>query len=118
MKKIIISLVALLFAVNVHADECIEDWIFTEGQQTIFKISQCVYSSGGSGYYKLKNLSGEKAEACWTIEFNNGKVNKGCRTMAPQEEGKGSCYSCAPKNSGVSNITLRKFERVGTSKSQ
>jgi len=110
MKKILI-LIGFLLPFNVLAGECINTWTFQEGKKDIFKIQQCVNSSGGSGTYKLENLTSDKAKACWKITFNNGKSKTGCRTLDGHEKGSGSCYSCAPKNSGVSDVTLTKFRR-------
>ena len=94
------------------ADRCTE-WSFTEGSGVIFKINTCANEYGESGYYLLDNMTAHEVDVCWTIYHNDGSTDPGCRTMKEnQKGGRGSCFKCNPETSGVSGVTLRKFERV------
>ena len=109
-------LMAALFVVtfsltSAHAGDCINEWEFSMNGDPVAKIRQCIHSGGDSGYYELENMKGYTARMCWTIKFNDGRERRGCRTMNGYEVDSGSCYSCAPKNSGVRDIELHSFER-------
>ena len=103
---------ALFVPIYASADECINEWEFTLNGDPVIKIRQCVYSGGGSGYYELENLKGYEIRLCFIIKFNDGKERRGCRNMKGYEVGPGSCYSCAPKNSGVSDVDVDSYERL------
>lgn len=113
MKPLVAAFVILALSVPtlISADECTKEWLFTVNGDRAAKIRQCVYKSGRSGYYELENLKGYTARMCFTIKFNKGTKFKGCRTMDAYEESAGSCFSCAPRNSGVKDIELTLFER-------
>ncbi len=96
------------------SDKCFRHWTFSiNSGNEVVNITDCAYATGGSGYYKVENLTPYKAQVCWEITFNNGKTNKGCKgEMDPYESSGGSsCYNCAPENSGVRTIKLTKFKR-------
>jgi len=111
LKRLLVLALLIVVPTGVYADQCLSEFTYKERGQKVFKVRDCVYSSGRSGYYELVNLTGDQVKACWTIMFNNGKQSKGCRTMRPREQSSGSCFSCAPKNSGVSDVRIRKFLR-------
>ena len=95
---------------DVAADECLGEWTFSLASDEVAKIRACVYSSGGSGYYEIENLTGQTVKLCWKITYNDNSSNSGCRTMGAYEESSGSCYSCAPRNSGVADIDITRFD--------
>jgi hypothetical protein len=70
-----------------------------------------VYDNGGSGYYKVTNRGTQPATVCWTIEFNDGKKNRGCHSaLGAGKETTGSCFSCGGKNAGARSMALTKYE--------
>ena len=70
-------------------------------------LKSCTYTSGGSGYTVLKNITGERAEVCYRVMFTDGGDFKGCRTLDPGQEASTSCSQCA--NGGADNWELLKF---------
>ena len=80
-----------------------------ELMRTVVTMTACANNTGRSGYYEIRHFGDQRARICWTLHYNNGAEARGCRTMDPGEEGRGSCFSCNPANTGVRAITLRSY---------
>ncbi len=121
MKIKILSLVLALSAITIsmsftNVDDRCTDWLAwgNYGRESKLYIKICEYESGGSGYYKFKNSNDKAVRISFELIFNNGKTSTGSTNIKAYHETNGSsCYSCADKNSGVKEWSLKKIAFEG-----
>ena len=107
MRRSIAFALLALAATAAHADRCV-GW---EQPGQLVSLESCSYDNGGSGYYKVTNRGTRPATVCWTMEFNNGKKDRGCHSsLGAGKESTGSCFHCGGKNTGTRSMALTKYE--------
>ena len=87
-----------LYASNALAERC-TDWASSSSVPAAIKM--CEYDSGGSGHAMVKNTGYTTARICYKLFSGSKKVESGCHTLAPDDQTKFSCFSCAERNGGV-----------------
>jgi hypothetical protein len=106
--KVSFACLAMAFATAALAKDRCESWTH-RGYPVSFQA--CSYEDGGSGYYVVENNGTRAATVCWTINFNNGRSEKGCHSgLGAGQNSSGSCFLCGGKNTGVKDFTLLKYE--------
>lgn len=106
--KYIVALSYFLVGANAYAADRCDVWA---NQAYPVVLKACSYENGGSGYYVIENTGSTAAKVCWSVNFNNGRTDKGCNSnLGAGESSKGSCFSCGSQNSGAHSITLLKYE--------
>lgn len=106
MKKLILGLsVYGMLVSNIMADDC-KSWTWDNEP---IKFKTCVYSSGGSGYIKIKNTGSRDVNVCWVLKYDDGRRSKGCKSrLAGYDEERSSEYHLS--KSDLDGITLTKFK--------